>query len=467
MDSKPLILIVDDDPDLALNLKDILDDEGYNTMVTNDGQTALTLCHKQVFDLGLIDIKLPDIQGVELVERLVEVSPTTEHILITGYASIESAIEAVGQKNIIAYEQKPLDMNHLLPLIRQVTERKRAEEALKTSKEYASDVIDSSLDMIITVDMGRNIVEFNKAAEKTIGYSREEVIGRNADILYSNRQEGFSVHKRTIKQGQCAQEILNRRKNGEVFTSFLSSSTLRNIHGEMVGVMGVSRDITEQKRAQEQIKTSLKEKDVLLKEIHHRVKNNLQIISSLLDMRIMRTDNQQMIDLFEDTRSKIHTMSLIHTQLYQSDRFDRINIGDYIKELVGYLSQIYTRESRLVTPVIESSEIYLSMTQAMPCALALNEVISNAFKHAFQDGQKGTIRISLNRAPDDRIFVRVKDDGIGIPEEIDIFKTNGLGLKLFRNLIQEQLKGEIRVARDQGTEIFFEFNVLKEEYGNV
>jgi len=129
-------------------------------------------------------------------------------------------------------------------------EGKRAKEALRTSQEYARNVIDSSLDMIITVDSDRYIVEFNKAAEKTFGYRREEVIGKLADLLYANRGQGLAVHEKTLEHGHCVQEILNSRKNGELFPSFLSASLLRDAHGKVVGVMGVSCDITARKQAE-------------------------------------------------------------------------------------------------------------------------------------------------------------------------------------------------------------------------
>ena len=138
----------------------------------------------------------------------------------------------------------------------EIEERKRAEKALRTTQEYSRNIINSSLDMIITVDTDRYIVEFNKAAEETFGYLREEVVGTSVDTLYANPQEALAVHKTTVEQGQCIQEILNKRKNGEVFPSFLSASLLRDAQGGAVGVMGVSRDITEQKRAEEALRES-------------------------------------------------------------------------------------------------------------------------------------------------------------------------------------------------------------------
>jgi PAS domain S-box-containing protein len=330
---------------------------------------------------------------------------------------------------------------------------------LRTSQEYAKNVIGSSLDMIITVDTDRHIIEFNKAAEENFGYRHEEVVGTSIETLYANPQEALAIHKATIEQGKCVQEILNRRKNGEVFPSFLSASLLRDGAGEVVGAMGVSRDITASKQAEEKIRASLNEKEVLLREVHHRVKNNLQVISSLLDMRAMRTDNHQVIDMFEDTRSKIHTMALIHTRLYRSERFDRIDMGSHIRELVEYLSRIYITKSVSISTVIEAQDVYLSVTQAIPCALVLNELISNAFKHAFEEGQKGAIEISLEMEDHNKVFLEVKDNGRGLAEEIDILKTNSLGFKLLRNTVQGQLMGKIHIEQGVGTTIIVEFEI--------
>ena len=151
-------------------------------------------------------------------------------------------------------------------------------------------------------------------------------------------------------------------------------------------------------------------------------------------------------------------MALIHSQLYQSTRFDQIDMESHIHELVGFLSQIYA--ARLITPVIECSGVYLPLTQAIPCALVTNELISNAYKHAFNEGQKGTIEVFMQQSAEGSIFLRVKDDGIGIPDEVDIYKTGCLGLKLVRNLVQQQLKGDIQVKRDKGTEFIIEFKIV-------
>lgn len=135
----------------------------------------------------------------------------------------------------------------------------------------------------------------------------------------------------------------------------------------------------------------------------------------------------------------------------------------YIRELVDYLLRVYVTKKEVVAPVIKSCDVYLSVTQAVPCALVLNELISNAFKHAFKEDQKGTIEMSVRMSVDGTISMRIKDDGIGIPEEIDIYTVDSLGLKLVTNLVQKQLKGRIQVKRDRGTEFIIEFKISEGE----
>ena len=219
------------------------------------------------------------------------------------------------------------------------------------------------------------------------------------------------------------------------------------------------QEIEERKQAEEQIEASLKEKEVLLQEIHHRVKNNLQIISSLLDMSKMRTRDQAAIELLTDARARIHIMALIHTQLYQSERFEQIDMDSHIRELIRYLSGVYADRKR-ITPVVEVSGVCLALTQAIPCALALNELIANAFKHAFTEGQAGTLTISMQQSPENTIVLRVNDNGIGIRDDIDLYQTNTMGLKLVRKLVQQQLKGDVQVIRNAGTEFIITFEIL-------
>jgi len=256
------------------------------------------------------------------------------------------------------------------------------------------------------------------------------------------------------------------RKTGEKIPVSIRAWLRIDSDNRPVGMWVVVRDITERKHAEAQIQESLREKEILLREIHHRVKNNLQVISSLLDLGSMRTQDQKAISLFTDARSKIQTMALIHSQVYQSERFDRIDMGNHIREMVSYLSEVYEKSER-VTPVFEISDINLSMIQAIPCALVCNELIPNALKHAFGKDRKGIIEISMQKSDQDTIYIRIRDNGNSVSEEIDIYKTDTLGLKLVRNIVQKQLHGKIQLKRNKGTEFIIEFKLLKEESDHV
>ncbi len=221
----------------------------------------------------------------------------------------------------------------------------------------------------------------------------------------------------------------------------------------------LTNEISERMTAEKKIQDSLDEKVLLLGEIHHRVKNNLQVISSLLDLTRRRTMNPEAQMVLADARSKIYTMALVHSQLYRSESFSRIDMGVHIRKLLGSINQIYAASHRKIRPIIECSHVFLSVTQAIPCALVLNEVISNVYKHAYPEDAKGECFISMTEVEEKRIHFCVRDEGVGIPEGVDIENTETLGLKLIRNLIRKQLKGDVRFECGKGTSIIAEFDI--------
>ena len=246
----------------------------------------------------------------------------------------------------------------------------------------------------------------------------------------------------------------HKKKNGTVFPVEITANMFKH-QGRIIYITAV-RDITNRKIQEQQLTASLREKEVLLSEIHHRVKNNFEIISSLLDMSSMAADNKEVQDLLLASRSRIHSMAMIHSQLYQSDRFEGIDIIAHTGELAENLRYLYSKEKD-VHLSIEPSEVYLSMKQAIPCALILNELVTNSFKHAFVDREHGEIQISIHNINDNVIRVRVKDNGRGFPEESELKPANALGLELVKHLVAGQLKGEIQFKNDNGTDICVEF----------
>ncbi len=208
--------------------------------------------------------------------------------------------------------------------------------------------------------------------------------------------------------------------------------------------ISLTQEIGERKHAEKELKTSLKEKELLLKEIHQRVKNNLQNVSSFLDMSNMQTENQEANTLLTDACARIQTMSLIHNELYRNDRFDKIDLVDHTRNLVDYLLQVHPANKSVSCSVHKVTDVYLTLTQAIPCSLALNEAVSNVFKHAFLEEQPGAIDITIGKS-NDLVSIIVRDNGIGIPAEIEIDRVESMGLKLIKNLVLKQLGGEMRV----------------------
>jgi len=222
-------------------------------------------------------------------------------------------------------------------------------------------------------------------------------------------------------------------------------------------------EISERKSAEKKIKASLDEKSVLLSEIHHRVRNNLQVISSLLDMTRRRSLSDEARGILAEARSRIFAMALIHSQLYESENFNRIDMDSHLHSLLVNIHQIYGSLKKGISPVIECSDVYLSVAQAIPCALVFNEAISNVYKHAYKEDESGTCYISMKKSDDNRVFARVRDEGVGIPESVDVDKIETLGLKLLRNLVLHQLKGKFRIEQNGGTDLFFEFDIMHDD----
>jgi two-component sensor histidine kinase len=227
----------------------------------------------------------------------------------------------------------------------------------------------------------------------------------------------------------------------------------------VVGRVWSFRDITDRKRAEENLVASFHKEEVLLREIHHRVKNNLQLISGLLDMTRMRTQDEATNSILTDMMLKIQTMAQIHTRLYESKQFEKINLPGQFRDQIASMSSIYSHKGHEITCEVQSGEIYLPVDQAIPCALIVNEILSNAYKHAFKGKQHGSIIITA-LLENGQIRIAIRDNGIGMPSDFDITRSTSLGLKLVRTLIYHQLKGSLKTNLNEGTEMIVEFPVV-------
>ncbi|MCX6567104.1 MAG: ATP-binding protein, partial [Candidatus Aminicenantes bacterium] len=208
-------------------------------------------------------------------------------------------------------------------------------------------------------------------------------------------------------------------------------------------------DITDRRKGEEVIQASLQEKEVMLREIHHRVKNNMQVISSLFNLQAGNTHNRECRKILKEAQTRIRAMSLAHEKLYHSRDLSKIDLASYIQSLAIHLFNVYVIDPDRIRLETDFGEVSLDINSAVPCGLILNELISNSLKHAFPEGRKGLIRIGMKRGPDSMIVLRVADDGIGFPKNLDFHQAESFGLQIV-TLLVGQLDGTIELDRKKG-----------------
>ncbi|MFN2218978.1 MAG: histidine kinase dimerization/phosphoacceptor domain -containing protein [Anaerolineae bacterium] len=222
------------------------------------------------------------------------------------------------------------------------------------------------------------------------------------------------------------------------------------------------QEIAERRRAEGQLKTSLAEKEMLLKEIHHRVKNNLQVISSLLYLQSRQIEDKEALKMFEESQHRVRSMALVHERLYQTRDLASVDLTDYLQRLASYLLRSYRGTSPSIRLNVNAEPIALGIDLAVPCGLIVNELVSNSLKHAFSDGQEGEITIDLGIDPEGRYRLVVGDNGLGLPDDLDFRNTESLGLRLVSTLV-DQLEGTIELDRSNGTRFTFSFREAEHE----
>ncbi|HMK54977.1 MAG TPA: PAS domain S-box protein [Methanobacteriaceae archaeon] len=343
---------------------------------------------------------------------------------------------------------------------RDITERKSAEKEIIKSKEeladlnnYLETIINSSPFAIIDLNHeGKVKSVWNPAAERIYGWQSQEVLGKSLPSVPSDEMDLNEQIRKRVISGESINEIeLKRiRKDGSMIDILMGAAPLYDSQGQIDGIMSASADITAMVEAEKQIKASLKEKEVLLMEIHHRVKNNLQIISSLMSLQSEYVQDQNTLKMFQESKNRVRAMSLIHEKLYQSPDMTRISFGGYIQNLVHQLLEFYKVKSDEVELEIMVDEIFLTLDNSIPLGLIVNELVSNCLKHAFPDGEMGKVFIQLESQDNENILT-VSDDGIGLPDDFDISETDSLGLKIVQTLTL-QLRGELDIKKSPGAQ---------------
>jgi PAS domain S-box-containing protein len=345
----------------------------------------------------------------------------------------------------------------------EVRQRKESDATLKKTLSLLHASLESTADGIFVVGLKGTITSYNQNFVNMWNIPADLLESGKSDVVMNHvlpqlrNPEGFlaSIRELHTHTGRESFDMIEFA-DGKIFERY---SKPQRIGDHVVGRVWSFRDITDRKHAEENLVASLQEKEVLLREIHHRVKNNLQLISGLLDMTRMRSGDASTNEILTDMMLKIQTMAQIHTRLYESKQFGKVSLTGQIRDQIAGLSNIYSHKGHEIQCEIDSGEVFLPVDQAIPCALVVNEVLSNSYKHAFTGQKKGTITISAVQE-NGRIKITVRDDGIGLPADFDISRTNSLGLKLIKTLVQHQLKGSLTLRSLNGTEVNMDFPLI-------
>jgi len=354
----------------------------------------------------------------------------------------------------------------LVGVILDITERKHMENALRESQRRLADIINFLPDSTFVIDKEGRVITWNHAIEALTGIKAEEMLGKGnyehslpfygqrrpilIDLVLRPQEEiemGYSNLKREdgALVGEAYMPMLGC---GQVYLWGVASA-LYDSQRNIVGAIESIKDITERKRYEEILKASLQEKEVLLKEIHHRVKNNLQIVSSLLRLQSRKIQDKETADAFRDSQNRIKSMALVHETLYRSEDLSKVYLNEYINKLTIDLIRSF-ESGKKVKFYPDLEEVFLSIDKAIPFGLILNELITNCLKHAFPAERQGEIYVGLN-SDGHSLTLAVRDNGIGMPDDIDISNLNSMGLILVQSLVK-QLKGTLEVKSNGGAE---------------
>jgi two-component sensor histidine kinase/CheY-like chemotaxis protein len=371
MNEKERILVVDDDHSTCKILSLIFERKGYDIETAHTGREAIDKAQTGFFNVALLDIKLPDMQGVELLSPLKELHPDMDIIMITAHASLETAMSALNQGASL-YITKPLNMEEVLPTIKEVLEKQRL--AMENKR--------------LLQELKRELAERKLAEEKLKKY---------------RDQLEEMVKERTTKLAETNEEL--------------------------------QREIAE--------------KELLLKEIHFRVKSNMQLISNMLSIQKSQIKDESAQKVFMEGWSRIRFMVLVQEKLYNSGDYTGVNFAEFTKSLLNDLFGTYNVDPGTIDVKLGIKNIYLDINLAIPCGLIINELVSNSLKYGFQEQQKGEIIIQFE-SKNKMYELTIGDNGKGFPKYLDFRNAESLGLQLVR-LLCKKIKATIELDRSKGT----------------
>lgn len=422
-----------------------------------DKSALLTLDdHKKVFDAdsirrldNAVEKALSSGEPYQIELTLVKAKDATRYVVGRGEAVKDAKGRIIGLRGAL----------------QDVTEQKAFQEEILDSKKRLKKLVESAMDAIIVLDESLLVVLYNAAAEKLFGVGPEEAIGTPIERFMPQRfRAGHASHVHSFgnegvtsrSMGRLGQ-VIALRANGDEFPVEASISQFE-VEGKKQYTV-IMRDISERKRIEHELHSSLQEKTSLLNEVHHRVKNNLQVITSLLRLEAGRSSEPDTQVVLNDMQGRIRSMALLHESLYRTGIFASINLGAYLGDLATQAFRAQAVGSGAIRLQLNLAEVQVSIDQAMPCGLLVNELISNCFKHGFTDGRGGEVRVALHYIEGaNQIQVQVSDTGCGLPADFEERRDDSLGMQLATDLAG-QLGGRLIIGEGPGAKFGVTFTV--------
>ncbi|MDI6845515.1 MAG: PAS domain S-box protein [Candidatus Saccharicenans sp.] len=340
-----------------------------------------------------------------------------------------------------------------------ITDKKLIESAREQAENYYRALLEATPDMVVITDINGHITYSSESAARFLGYdSVEEIIGMNNQDFFADedkekiKQIG-SIIDRHGHLGPFIARVV--RKDGQTRTVEINCSHVR-LSGEHIAYIGIMRDITDRLNLENELRQALIEKEILLKEVHHRVKNNLHLIQSLLRLQAENHSSPEIKAVLKDSINRIRAIALLYENLLRSEHPDRIKLNLYLEKIATHTILRYNQQNRKLSIRTDLDEIQVPISAAHPCGLIVSELISNIMKHAFFDRDQGVIEISLKKKPDGKVSLTIRDNGRGLPENSGSAEKDSFGWQIIQDLV-DQLDGTISWKSGDGSEISVTF----------
>jgi two-component sensor histidine kinase/DNA-binding NarL/FixJ family response regulator len=476
MDIKPVkVLVIEDNPGDVRLIREFLINEPetrFEVECVSTLKDGIKYIRKGGFDEILLDMSLPDCRGLKTLEKIAKAAPEYPIVILTGLDDEALGATAV-QKGAQDYLMKnQMDSTSLVRALRYAIERKRIEIELVRSGKFNEQLLDSVPFPSMLIRKDRTILAANKIARESgaligglcwLEFGKGEYIPEDDKEYIKNQEQCphidtkcvFCLADEAVKEGKEY-----RNPDIEAFGRIWDMFWIP-LHDDVY--LHYSIDITERKQAEEIIKKSLREKETMLKEIHHRVKNNFQLVSNLLILQSHTTEDKNVHKILEVSQDRIQSMALVHEMLYQSRDLATIGFAKYIRKLSRSLFKSYSVDESRIKLELDIEDVQLPEQTAIQCGLIINELIANSLKHAFGRRRQGEISVKLHKTTSGQIELIVADNGKGIPDDFDISTTDSLGLHLVSIIAEKQLRGKIEVSNHDGALFKIIFRPRKEK----